>query len=62
MYQFAGKWYNLEFAINVNLKLSIPPRQEIMSHLVLMFEVWKLKRGKYDPVDKVCAVATLDLA
>eukprot|EP00906_Rhabdomonas_costata_P000606 RCo000771 len=49
----SGRWQDLELRVEARLPLVIPCSSLVKSHQALVFELWKLKHGKYDPVDKV---------
>eukprot|EP00667_Euglena_gracilis_P015861 EG_transcript_16542 len=52
---YSGKWFHVELAVNTKVRVVVPPRLEVASHLTLQFELWRLKKGKQDPLDKVVA-------
>eukprot|EP00668_Euglena_longa_P030034 GGOE01037431.1.p1 GENE.GGOE01037431.1~~GGOE01037431.1.p1 ORF type:complete len:1361 (+),score=399.92 GGOE01037431.1:131-4213(+) len=52
---YSGKWFHVELSVNTKVRVVVPPRLEVASHLTLQFELWRLKKGRQDPLDKVVA-------
>lgn len=51
--RYVAKSSNIDFFINQKVSLSCPSPLLLTTHAVLCVELWQLRVGKYDPVDKV---------
>eukprot|EP01065_Artemidia_motanka_P014726 TRINITY_DN18567_c0_g1_i1.p1 TRINITY_DN18567_c0_g1~~TRINITY_DN18567_c0_g1_i1.p1 ORF type:complete len:2710 (+),score=1057.05 TRINITY_DN18567_c0_g1_i1:44-8131(+) len=52
-HRYLGKFYTCELPLGETLRLVCPSAALLRSHAVLTFEIWRLKRGKYAPTDRV---------
>jgi hypothetical protein len=48
-----NKSQNVDLYVNKTVELLCPAPSLLQTHAVLQFEVWRLRAGKYEPVDKV---------
>ncbi|KAJ9455840.1 hypothetical protein DIPPA_11686 [Diplonema papillatum] len=50
-HRYLGKTYTLDMAFSETIHLVCPAALKLRSHVILQFEVWRLKSGRYCPVD-----------
>ena len=60
-HRYLGKFYESELTFQETLRMVCPSSVLLRSHVVLQIELWRLKKGKYSPVDTNVAWAAWPL-